>query len=43
VERVDFEKSGLHAREWEEWWGAGCVYLAQRAISGFSGHGFSKE
>ena len=27
----------------EKWRGAGCVYLVQRKISGFSHHGFSEE
>ena len=30
-------------RNGEKWRGAGCVYLAQRKISGFSDHGFSEE
>jgi hypothetical protein len=31
------------ARKGEKWWGAGCVYLAQREISSFSDHGFFEE
>ncbi len=30
-------------RNGEEWRGAGCIYLAQRKISGFSHHGFSEQ
>jgi hypothetical protein len=30
-------------RNGEEWRGAGCLYLAQREVPGFSDHGFSKE
>jgi hypothetical protein len=34
---------GSAQRNGEKWRGAGCLYLAQRKISGFSHHGFSKE
>jgi hypothetical protein len=37
------EGPGCTQRNEEEWRGAGCVYLAQREISGFSHHGFSEE
>ena len=33
--RADFERSGLHAREWEKVAGTGRVYLAQREIPVF--------
>lgn len=37
------ERSELRAREWEKVAGAGCVYLAQPEIPGFSDHSFSEE
>jgi hypothetical protein len=43
VERADFERFESHVKEWGKVAGAGCVYLAQRKISGFSYHGFSEE
>jgi hypothetical protein len=38
-----FRKVRVARRDGEEWRCAGCVYLAQREIPGFSDHGFSEE
>jgi hypothetical protein len=35
--------TGGFRRDGEKWRGAGCLYLAQRKVSGFSNHGFSEE